>query len=720
MAELEILTTMATQQTADLQRVAKQVGADIVPYIKRIESGIEDILRPYYDKTITAKRQERILKDINELTNFEYGEYLKDFNVSMKAISGEEVAASAMALDVAIESDVDINEPKKSEINHAVIATPIQQGDKSWATYKGIQSSFKSQYVDEISSALVVSMQGAENGKDVADAAYAQLHYTGRKASKSVLDRSRRSANSMAATTANHVANVTRVQFGEANKKLIKGYVFIAVLDSVTSQTCRAGDQTTMEADNPKFSAWSPPRHRNALLKGSLITTDKGQVQIEHVSVGDAVLTHNGNYKEVYTVMCKPNDRLVRKVVLSNGSVLHSTDEHPILTKDNGWVNCSDVKVGDQVFYSGHNITKPNYGKGPKIDHGILSNSHNLVTEVAEELISYGIFSNSRGMTSSVNLDNHIANDKICDVFANGDLKPKLDAEIVKVVDKDLLMPGRVVSMINRARDSGPLKNSVNPNGVSGLHSFGRRLAASFVSLWHPVGPMINALGVGVKFSAINNRLYPSLSLNPELNAPFANSVVAKPVLSLNATKAFSFAKMFFLNKLNNLFVASNFHDNPLDCLSMVTVTEIVEYHYKGYVYNLAVKDDETYVAEGVVVHNCRSALSYDVNDRYKLDEDSTKRASSFRVDGLQNPKPVSSKGIYYQKIIDLDMSAFDMDQILGATLGKAFRKGLKDGTLTPESFAKLTVDSLYQPLTLKQMSERNNALGEILRKQKG
>jgi len=377
----EILTTMTTQQTANLQRVAKKVGADIVPYLKRIESGVEDILRPYYDKTITAKRQEKILKEIDELTNFEYSEYLKDYDASMKAIGVEEVAASTLALDVAIESDVDINQPKKSDVNHAVIATPIQQGDKSWTTYKGIQSAFKSQYVEEINSAVLVSMQGADDGKEVADAAYTQLHYTGRKASKSVLDRSRRSADSMAITTTNHVANVTRVQFGEANKHLVKGYVFIAVLDSSTSTTCRNGDQTTMSADNPKFSAWSPPRHRG-----------------------------------------------------------------------------------------------------------------------------------------------------------------------------------------------------------------------------------------------------------------------------------------------------------------------------------------------------CRSALSYDVDDRYKLDEDSTKRASSFRIDGSQDPRPVSSKGTYYDNISSMyksgKMSAEDMDQILGASLGKAFRKGLKDGTLTPDSFAKMTVDSLYQPLTLKQMSERNNALGEILRKQ--
>ncbi len=76
----------------------------------------------------------------------------------------------------------------------------------------------------------------------------------------------------------------------------------------------------------------------------------------------------------------------------------------------------------------------------------------------------------------------------------------------------------------------------------------------------------------------------------------------------------------------------------------------------------------------------------------------------------------MSSKEYYYDAMSKL--SASDQNEILGPTLGKAFRKGLNDGTLTPDEFAKLTVDSLFQPLTVAQMSERNNALGRILRQQ--
>ena len=47
----------------------------------------------------------------------------------------------------------------------------------------------------------------------------------------------------------------------------------------------------------------------------------------------------------------------------------------------------------------------------------------------------------------------------------------------------------------------------------------------------------------------------------------------------------------------------------------------------------------------------CRSANGFDVDERYKLDKDKTDRASSFEVDGKRDPKPVSSEGIYYDKM---------------------------------------------------------------------
>ena len=108
---------------------------------------------------------------------------------------------------------------------------------------------------------------------------------------------------------------------------------------------------------------------------------------------------------------------------------------------------------------------------------------------------------------------------------------------------------------------------------------------------------------------------------------------------------------------------------------------------------------------------NCRSALTYEVDDRFKLDSSDTKKASSFEVDGKRDPKQLDSDSIYYENMKKLKAS--DQDAILGPTMGKAFRK-----MDSPSQFAKATLDSMNNPLTIKQMKQKNNELGRILRSQ--
>lgn len=107
---------------------------------------------------------------------------------------------------------------------------------------------------------------------------------------------------------------------------------------------------------------------------------------------------------------------------------------------------------------------------------------------------------------------------------------------------------------------------------------------------------------------------------------------------------------------------------------------------------------------------NCRSALTFEVDDRFKLDTDETKKASSFNVDGKRDGKQVDSDSIYYENLKKL--SARDQDAAIGPSLGKALRK------MSPAEFAKQTGDSMNNALTIKQMKEKNNTLGRILRAQ--
>ena len=106
---------------------------------------------------------------------------------------------------------------------------------------------------------------------------------------------------------------------------------------------------------------------------------------------------------------------------------------------------------------------------------------------------------------------------------------------------------------------------------------------------------------------------------------------------------------------------------------------------------------------------NCRSAITPEVDDKYKLDDDTSKRASSFEVDGKRDGKQVSSKQTYYDAMDKLKAS--DQDDILGPTLGKAFRK-----LDNPDAFAQATIDNFGNPLTIEEMKKGDTQLAEILR----
>lgn len=115
---------------------------------------------------------------------------------------------------------------------------------------------------------------------------------------------------------------------------------------------------------------------------------------------------------------------------------------------------------------------------------------------------------------------------------------------------------------------------------------------------------------------------------------------------------------------------------------------------------------------------NCRSAVSpfIPADDD---DDETGSRPSNFRDadSGLLQPTQTNSKRIFYDEFAKLD--APTQDEQLGPTLGKAFRKGLRNKTITPESFAKMTIDEKnLTPLTLKEMEAKDNALGRALRGQ--
>ena len=89
-----------------------------------------------------------------------------------------------------------------------------------------------------------------------------------------------RSGRVSAALLAQHATSTTRAVFYEQNRDIIKGYKWVSVLDSRTSDTCQYLSERTWFYENPDASTLpgpiSPPAHHNCFDKETEVYTNSG------------------------------------------------------------------------------------------------------------------------------------------------------------------------------------------------------------------------------------------------------------------------------------------------------------------------------------------------------------------------------------------------------------------------------------------------------------
>lgn len=91
---------------------------------------------------------------------------------------------------------------------------------------------------------------------------------------------------------------------------------------------------------------------RACLLGNSLIETETDLVSIKDVKEGDRVLTREGYKKVLKSHKTKEIDQGLL-VILSNGSVLCLTPDHPVWTNTRGWVEAERLRSDDRLVFYG-------------------------------------------------------------------------------------------------------------------------------------------------------------------------------------------------------------------------------------------------------------------------------------------------------------------------------------------------------------------------------
>ncbi len=85
------------------------------------------------------------------------------------------------------------------------------------------------------------------------------------------------------------------------------------------------------------------------LVAGTPITTKRGDVPIESVTINDEVLTRAGFQKVKWSGKTGDADALTG-VLFSNGSMLVGTADHPVWTKNRGWISMDALERWDYVL----------------------------------------------------------------------------------------------------------------------------------------------------------------------------------------------------------------------------------------------------------------------------------------------------------------------------------------------------------------------------------
>ncbi len=260
----EILTTQYTQHTVYLQRLGATLGKDVIPYLNEIERQVQRIFAKYEGRSVTAKNRLAIQEQITAVSREQLQLYVNELKKDVRITGFEEGQFAAKSLNDIIENeDFNAVAPSAAQVNAQAISSPIKIGDNAFTSYNSIMSNYWQKWSSEIDGIVLAGFSSGQTINEVSDNIYQQLRLTTTDTSSNTLTRAKRSARQLAITPTNHYANQARVAFVDSNDELLKGYRFISVLDSRTSQQCRALDQTIIPKDSPRLSSLTPPIHPN-------------------------------------------------------------------------------------------------------------------------------------------------------------------------------------------------------------------------------------------------------------------------------------------------------------------------------------------------------------------------------------------------------------------------------------------------------------------------
>lgn len=303
---------------------------------------------------------------------------------------------------------------------------------------------------------------------------------------------------------------------------------------------------------------------------GTLIKTKRGEIPIEQVRLGDKVLTHKLRWKKVTHLF---KNQYEGDLYGFNGNKPSATTNHPMLV-DLDWSRADSIKIGSYMVEIG--------------DVNVTQNDPTLVSKS-------NFFSNisSAGTSPSV---------PIPTVKLNSYLQMRDSNIDVKFIDSHFQNGFEVCKSLTQSDSilSSTTQSTLTSLGFSKLCFPGASFFSSISSTFRKVKSLIFGHTFEPCFLTLGSCWNGNI---PFSQSPFDVTPRDSKVVSDGRNGVFTAFKHPVHNNVSSK-IFDFFHKSKLTA-NVRRVNSIAKEHFKGVVYNLEVEDDNSYVANGFVVHNC-------------------------------------------------------------------------------------------------------------------
>jgi hypothetical protein len=144
---------------------------------------------------------------------------------------------------------------------------------------------------------------------------------------------------------------VRKFEFIELINDAMRMGRFFAKKESRFAEDCGRLKWET-DITNPEKPKISDNFHSDVcFVAGTLIQTNKGQISIDKIKIGDMVMTRQGLKRVCASGLTSDSSNVV-VLEFSNGSILKCTPNHPIYTENRGWVPADTLLYADRCVIS--------------------------------------------------------------------------------------------------------------------------------------------------------------------------------------------------------------------------------------------------------------------------------------------------------------------------------------------------------------------------------